>query len=73
MQNNINKRYEPRFLNQIPTFSGSHYGAVDANILARDTVSLGVKFPNIPDGCEAFSFRVLQSKKQTLRLIDPED
>jgi hypothetical protein len=43
-----------------------------SNLLACGAVSLGVKFSNVPDGCDAFSFRVLQSMKQTLRMIDPE-
>jgi hypothetical protein len=33
----------------------------------------GCEIPGVSNGCDAFSFRVLQSKKQTLRMIDPED
>ena len=33
----------------------------------------GCEIPDVSNGCDAFSFRGLQSKKQTLRMSDPED
>jgi len=33
----------------------------------------GCEIPDVSNGCDAFPFGVLQSKKQTLRMNDPGD